>query len=123
MPIKYLSLLLLPLWINLPGCSTEPAVIPETGPDTMSVYQQHIGSTSSSVKMFREVQNERADLAGYTRDSENEIRNLFPKLPNPELVMFVFPHMSEKNRPVPGYSTAFSMYEKDEYAMPGEIAP
>ena len=123
MRIKYLSPLLLPVLINITGCTPDPAIIPETGLDTLSVYQQHIGSSYAPVKMFREVQDERRDLAGYTRDSSNEIVNLFPKLPNPELVMYVFPHMTSKGRPVPGYATAFTMYEKNEYALPGEIAP
>jgi conjugative transfer region lipoprotein (TIGR03751 family) len=63
------------------------------------------------------------DLVGYTRDSSNEINQLFPRLPNPELVIYVFPHINAKGRPIPGYSTSFLLYEKDEYALPGEVAP
>jgi len=36
-------------------------------------------------------------------------------------VMYVFPHLSHEERvPVPGYATAFPMYEL-EYALPGEV--
>jgi conjugative transfer region lipoprotein (TIGR03751 family) len=63
------------------------------------------------------------DLAGYTRNASNEIKQLFPRLPNPEIVLYVFPHINSKGRPIPGYSTSFLLYEKDEYALPGEVAP
>ena len=45
----------------------------------------------------------------------------FRRLPNPDLVMYVFPHPSpESGYPVPGYSTVLPMYERVEYALPGE---
>jgi len=61
-------------------------------------------------------------LQGYTREAFNEIDVLFPRLPNPSLVMYVFPHLAgEAHAPVPGYATAFPMYEQVEYALPGEV--
>lgn len=61
------------------------------------------------------------NLSNYTRTSENEINNLFPQLPNPQVVMYVHPHLNNSDEaPVPGYSTAFSLYEKNYYALPGE---
>ena len=63
-----------------------------------------------------------AALQGYTREAFNEIDVLFPRLPNPTLVMYVFPHLAGETRaPVPGYTTAFPMYEQVEYALPGEV--
>jgi conjugative transfer region lipoprotein (TIGR03751 family) len=62
-------------------------------------------------------------LDSYTRSSLTEIKNFFPRLKNKTLVMYVFPHLGSRERnPVPGYSTAFTFYEKTEYALPGEIA-
>ena len=64
-----------------------------------------------------------ASWDGYTRSAVTEIDNLFPTLPNPILVMHVFAHLSStENTPVPGYATAFPMYERIEFAMPGELA-
>ena len=112
------------IWISLlTGCSSTPNVIPNSGPNTLDVYESHISTTNNQPRMFRPVHSEQRDLAGYTRDASNEIDLTFPRLPNPQLVLFVFPHFSPKGRPVPGYSTAFLMYEKDEYALPGEVAP
>ncbi len=45
----------------------------------------------------------------------------FARVPNPDLVMVVFPHMDKQNYPVPGYVTVFPMYEQAVYALPGEV--
>ena len=124
MPIKYphkLQLFVILISLTLvSGCSSQK-LIPDTGDEILNVYKNHVGSTDVVPKMFRELRNDRRDLTGYTRDSNNEIRQHFPRLPNPELSLYVFPHFSRKGHPVPGYSSAFLMYEKYEYAMPGEL--
>jgi conjugative transfer region lipoprotein (TIGR03751 family) len=142
--IVSISLLMLYL---LSGCSsTSPNVIPTTGPDTLTVYQNHVAGIKSTTRPLssnaesdeavdletnadpclrgcRPYQHADKDLVGYTRSAANEINQLFPRLPNPELVIYVFPHINGKGRPIPGYSTSFLLYEKDEYALPGEVAP
>lgn len=45
----------------------------------------------------------------------------FARVPNPDLVMVVFPHLAKGKYPVPGYVTVFPMYEQTHYALPGEI--
>ncbi|MBC8210195.1 MAG: TIGR03751 family conjugal transfer lipoprotein [Gammaproteobacteria bacterium] len=125
MPIKYphnktrLLATLISLGL-LTACSSQK-LIPETGDEILNVYKNHAGSTDVVPKMFRQLRNERRDLAGYTRDANNEISQQFPRLPNPELRLYVFPHLSRKGHPVPGYSSAYLMYEKDQYALPGEM--
>ena len=45
----------------------------------------------------------------------------FQRLPNPDLVMYVFPHLTGTDPvPVPGYTTVFPLYQRVQYAMPGE---
>ena len=57
----------------------------------------------------------------YTRDQKNELDNLFPRLPNPDLFIYVYPHLATKNRaPIPGYSTVIPLYERVQYQLPGE---
>ena len=59
---------------------------------------------------------------GFVREAANEIDTIFPRLPNPTLVMYIFPHLSGSERtPVPGYVTTFPFYERVEYALPGEV--
>ncbi len=124
MPIKYPHKLLLSATLIslslLTGCSRQK-LIPDTGDEILNVYKNHVGSTDIVPKMFRQLRNDRRDLTGYTRDANNEISQQFPRLPNPELSLYVFPHFTRSGHPVPGYSSAFLMYEKDEYAMPGEL--
>ena len=57
----------------------------------------------------------------YTRTAANEIYRQFERLPNPDLVMYVFPHLAgSEPAPVPGYTTVFPFYRRVQYAMPGE---
>jgi conjugative transfer region lipoprotein (TIGR03751 family) len=56
----------------------------------------------------------------YSRTEQNEIQQTFPRLPNPDMVMYVYPHIADGNTPVPGYSTVFPFYSQVQYALPGE---
>ena len=57
----------------------------------------------------------------FTRTAQNEIYSQFKRLPNPDLVMYVFPHLAGSDpAPVPGYTTVFPLYQRVQYAMPGE---
>jgi conjugative transfer region lipoprotein (TIGR03751 family) len=68
-----------------------------------------------------DVQATPAANAAYTRTASTEIYRQFRRLPNPDLVMYVFPHLAGTDPvPVPGYSTVFPLYQRVQYAMPGE---
>ncbi|KOE64193.1 TIGR03751 family conjugal transfer lipoprotein [Aggregatibacter actinomycetemcomitans] len=58
----------------------------------------------------------------YSRTAENEITNLFPRLPNPDLIMYVYPHLSESGEPmpIPGYTSVIPFYGRVQYAQPSE---
>lgn len=116
----------------LGGCaSTKEAVLPQDGPTMKAIYERHIDEMNMRDPQVvrrklgnRPLMTGEADLQGYSRDAFNEIDVLFPRLPNPTLVMYVFPHLSgDTHAPVPGYATAFPMYEQVEYALPGEVPP
>ena len=57
----------------------------------------------------------------YTRSEAKELHGLFPRLPNPDLCMYVYPHLSSEKATVPGYTSCFSMYDNNQYALPGEL--
>ncbi|PWD69485.1 TIGR03751 family conjugal transfer lipoprotein [Pectobacterium versatile] len=67
-----------------------------------------------------ELQTSLHDDRSYSRTQESEISQQFPRLPNPDMVIYIFPHLAEGNTPVPGYSTVFPFYSQTQYAMPGE---
>ena len=61
-------------------------------------------------------------VAAYARTAANELELLFPRLPNPDIYIHVLPHLATEARvPVPGYTTAVPLYERVEYALPGEL--
>ena len=128
-PLTLISALAL-ISLVLAGCaSTKEAVLPQDGPSMKAIYEAHIHEMSArdplSIRQElgnRPILSGETALHGYTRDAANEMNAIFPRLPNPTLVMYVFPHLAgEESVPVPGYATAFPMYERTEYALPGEV--
>ena len=119
------------------SCTTsKESVLPQDGKTMQQIYDEHFGTVGGNsdtaarallavqpgTGLVRPLAPAEVNLSGYTRDAYNEIEAIFPQLPNPTLVMYVFPHLSTtEGVPVPGYSTTFSMYERVEYALPGEV--
>ncbi len=141
---------LISVLLLLSGCATgdKNSILPQDGPTMKQVYEGHFngensilpdeqtaseeedeGSTQKdksvgqTAPIKRRTQTEHpSDLTGYTRSANNEIQQIFPRLRNQTLVMYIFPHLSQRERhPIPGYSTAFTLYERVEYALPGEL--
>ncbi|MCB1862658.1 MAG: TIGR03751 family conjugal transfer lipoprotein [Gammaproteobacteria bacterium] len=113
------------------GCaSTKEAVLPQDGPSMQAIYDAHLEEMAARDPLAlrgelgtRPLKSGDTSLEGYTRDAHNEIETIFPRLPNSTLVMYVFPHLATEERvPVPGYVTTFPMYERVEYALPGEVS-
>ena len=116
-------LLCLILISGLAGCMTTRSVESPKGSQTMQeIYETHFesGSTSRSKEGTLE---DFDDDSALSAEVISEIENTFPVLDNPMLIMYVFPHVATESRlPVPGYWTAIPMYERDEFAEPGEQA-
>ena len=116
--------------ISLAGCAgSNDTILPSAGATMQTIYARHLSdigmrdTTSVRAELkSRPLETDVADLAGYLRDAFNEREAHFPRLPNPTLVMYVFPHLvGEERVPVPGYATTFPMYRQVEYALPGEV--
>lgn len=126
MPRIYL--LLAALW--LAGCSTSKEQLLPPGDSTMlDLWQQKSGSPQMAAEARAVLRRDLNDVErnaqpavaeSYSRDANSEIQQQFPRLPNPDLVMYVFPHMTVGNVPVPGYSTVFPFNSQVQYALPGE---
>jgi conjugative transfer region lipoprotein (TIGR03751 family) len=119
-------------WISLAlgGCaSTKESVLPQDGPSMKAIYDTHFEGMGADDPYVlrrelgtRPLGDDDVDLAGYSRTAHTELETIFPRLPNPTLVMYVFPHLAGPERvPVPGYATTFTLYERVEYALPGEV--
>jgi len=112
----------------LAGCNAmggKDSILPQEGASMKEIYDAHFTRARQRLNS-RESMGiggpgvGEGNLAGFTREAATEIEALFPRLPNPPLVMYVFPHQTAQGQPVPGYATSFPMYEKTEYALPGE---
>jgi conjugative transfer region lipoprotein (TIGR03751 family) len=120
------------IWINgllavlLVGCATDQEALLVHGSQTMlQIWQAETGGSArgfSRAHQFLDVQLALQGISpihAYTRTAANETAQQFYRLPNPDLVMFVFPHLAGE-QPVPGYSTVFPFYQRVQYALPGE---
>lgn len=127
---KRMILSLISVAFLLSACSTSQKELLPTGDDTMrDIWNKGGGDTQ--LQYYRDNNNRRIDPVkyisvkeqkSYTRSAENEIKNLFPQLPNPDLIMYVYPHLSASGEPmpIPGYSTVIPFYSRVQYAQPGE---
>jgi len=114
----------------LSGCSTSKDTMLPPGDSTMLELWNDGASTTHATgegrTTLRRSLNDREQSAStqvaesYSRTQENEIQQTFPRLPNPDMVMYVYPHIADGNAPVPGYSTVFPFYSQIQYALPGE---
>lgn len=124
--------------VVLGGCATsKDKLLPHGEPTMLDVWNQETGGGSGGGQAARQLLDARQALrrpltegdveaapatnTTYTRTAANEILSQFHRLPNPDLVMYVFPHLAGTDPvPVPGYTTVFPLYQRVQYAMPGE---
>ncbi|MCC0317058.1 TIGR03751 family conjugal transfer lipoprotein [Pseudomonas aeruginosa] len=124
----------------LAGCATSKEKLLPHGDNTMmDVWQQNAGDGGGGAGQVAhrqlldarqslrrpltdaDVQAAPAEQTRYTRTARNEVHRQFQRLPNPDLVMYVYPHLAGTDPvPVPGYTTVFPLYQRVQYAMPGE---
>lgn len=111
--ISRLSILLLISLLS--ACShLSGNVVPETGPTMEQVYD------SENQYQFNE---KYPYLKPISSIRANAVSTEFHKLPNPELKMYVYPHLAGKEQlPIPGYITVFNSYTQDHYALTNETA-
>ena len=114
----------------LASCAgTKDSILPQDGPSMKAIYDAHLHEMNAQDPLIlrhelghRPMITGEAALEGYTREAASEIDMIFPRLSNPTLVMYVFPHLAGDDQvPVPGYATVFPFYERVEYALPGEV--
>ena len=127
------SLALLAVVLTLGGCATsKEELLPHDDTTMLDIWNVETGGgtarqlldarqalhwplTEADVQAAPDVQ------ARYTRTAQNEIYRQFQRLPNPDLLMYVFPHLAGSEPvPVAGYTTLFPLYQRVQYALPGE---
>lgn len=120
------------------GCGTsKEKLLPHDDTTMLDIWNAETGGSARASQSSRQLLDVRQSLrrpltrsdvtaapalnASYTRTAQNEIDRQFHRLPNPDLVIYVFPHLAGSDPvPIPGYSTVFPLYHRVQYAMPGE---
>ncbi|MBK8168629.1 MAG: hypothetical protein IPK64_22000 [bacterium] len=131
----------LALLFALGGCASGPRekdLLPDEGPTTLEVYERHMAGEAAPAPAGEPGRDRRpppevvrAGWAGEAIAPEadadsrgaqaalDDLRRDFRRVPNPEIVGYVYPHLGG-DLPVPGYYTAFTLREGARYAAPGE---
>jgi conjugative transfer region lipoprotein (TIGR03751 family) len=92
---------------------------PNSEPTMAEIYETAMQQShqSSLAQIRSQLKNNNTCCASTDIDATH----LFPILPNPQLVMYVYTHFSTQDEaPIPGYTSVFNLYEKMYYAMEGE---
>ncbi|WCM90534.1 MULTISPECIES: TIGR03751 family conjugal transfer lipoprotein [unclassified Acidovorax] len=137
MPAACLSLVLLGTGCSVTGNRESPInEVTRGSPTVLDIYRgkaspkddegAQTARTRTAQDRLREASSARPIAAG---DADTQrywsalepMRQRFARVPNPDLVMVVYPHLARGTYPVPGYVTTFPMYEQTFYALPGEV--
>lgn len=113
----------------LAGCASKENIIPTPEQDMEKVYRNHMqgigdGTLMDTRSLLRRPMVESdVQLSEYVRTEKNQLQSRFKRIPNPTLYMFVAPHLAAQSEvPIPGYITEFKMWQRDHYALPGEVS-
>lgn len=96
--------------------------IPEGRLTVSQLYQQSLGDAMPGWSVPKR-QAKTVNYSGYTRDASNEIQHLFKPLDNPQIPIYVFPHVAsigDEQLLKPGYTTAFFLYKQNQFALASE---
>lgn len=109
---RALAVLTLTILAAINSCATNKTTLLPAGPDTMlDIWRAQTGGNGTTLP--------REELARRPFEARAAAHQ-FPRLSNPDLVMYVFPHLAGGSAPIPGYTTVFPLYTHIWYALPGE---
>ena len=91
--------------------------------DILAAHKKGLGTVDAPLYRKEQTAIPRGQITNYTaytRTEQRELNGLFPRLPNPDLCMYVYPHLSGEGSTIPGYTSCFPMYENQSLcAMAG----
>ncbi|HAT6803620.1 TPA: TIGR03751 family conjugal transfer lipoprotein [Citrobacter freundii] len=120
---------IIPLLLVTGGCHTSQETLLPVDKDTtmLSIWGRQTGGSAAALydqrSQLRRALTEisASQQQSYTRTAAYEIQATFKRLPNPDMVMYVYPHLTGgESVPVPGYTTVFPFHTRVKYALPGE---
>lgn len=130
--VNFKSFLLVALILTLTGCSSSQSesepIIPKSDVSMKDIYDNrgrpdasHSKDLSKVSVIKRPATEYEMSISAYDVNGVGE-RPQFRKLPNPTLYIYFPPKLTSDGRmPIPAWMTEFKMYDRDEYALPGEL--
>lgn len=113
--------------ISLSACTTPGAhMIPDGEMSMSQIYKNTLASSANNVSDDGYQQHSNSPVVnytGYTSDNRNELKSLFKVVHNPQIPIYIYPHLvkvGDEDLPKPGYSSAFFLYKKSQFALPSE---
>ena len=125
MRINTMLMLIIILTSLLSSCASH--ILPENGPTMEQTYDGMRVSDRRSNLAANEIPISLKKEDGFRNLAANDLPintldHQFHKLRNPELKVYVYPHLAGKDEvPIPGYFTAFNVYTQDHYGLPSEV--
>ncbi len=127
--INSLRPLLPGLWlltaILISGCagSRQQTVFGEAMPHMKTIYEQQFSRPPLDKRTLhtRGINTGAEDLGAHPHSAYQRLKQQFPRLPNPVLLVYVYPHLTPAGTPIPGYTTYFTLYLTDPVALPGDV--
>jgi len=111
--MKMKTILILTNILILSSCATMQ--LPQNGNTNVEDVYNKVGKNHD---LKNQVGN--SNLSEYTSEKNNQINGLFRTLENPDLMIYVFPHISSGGLPIPAYTTQIKLFEIENYALPNE---
>lgn len=108
----------------LSGCAQSPPEVLSSGPTIQDIFARTTTQPKSTDYDYasRPISHGKLGLSPRARAALNTQGQYFKPLPNPTLCTYVFEHFAG-HQPIPPYETCWQMYERTEWALPGEIYP
>lgn len=128
---NYFLYIFISFFITACAGPSEKTMLPEGGPTTLKVYNDHLAGkynqvsddqTSEDFDVYIRTSDSYIQ-PGYetaTRNTTIQLQNIaqdFRRINNPEIVGYVYPHLSPGQHPIPGYFTVFPLYPASGYAL------
>ena len=111
---KFIQLMILISVFSLSSCAS--LRLPKTSDTNVEDVYKQVNVGDEIIKNSYET----ANLSNFMLDKNNQIKSLFKTLENPDIIIFVYPHISKGGLPIPAYTTQIKLFNIENYALPNE---
>lgn len=119
------------LAVSISGCSAimadkDKQLLPDSGATTAEIIEgtpqaeSYYGNGQKAPYIGEAIAPFFQSSSRYSNAHLAELRGDFQRVPNPEIIGYVYPHLNNNDMPIPGYFTAFLLYERQHYALAAE---